>query len=105
MSNPDLHRSILASAGFAEGNGEPLPFDSPFNPFYVPTVFGAAGVLLVFFATVYYYRADIRKLSFSFELVVSVVSLPFFGFLFGAALPFLISTVVWWYRGPSNPAL
>ena len=105
MSNPGLLRSIFSAAGFAEGNGEPFPFFSPFNPFGMPIVFGAVGALLVFFATAYFYRADIRKLSLSFELVVSIVSLPFFGFLFGAALPSLINAVVWWYRGPSNPAL
>ncbi len=105
MSNSGVHRSIFAASGFAEGDGELLPFFSPFNPFAVPILFGAVGALLVFFATVYFYRADIRKLSLSFELVVSVVSLPFFGFLFGAAMPFLISAVVWWYRGPPNLAL
>jgi len=93
-----LLQSIFAAAGIADiaakSNGEPLPFDNPFNPFYVPTVFGAVGALLVFFATVYYYRADIRKLSFSVELVVSIISLPIFGFLFGAALPYLIIAVV-----------
>jgi hypothetical protein len=75
---------------FAESGGE-----LSFNPFAGMILYGSVVAGLAFSVTLFLYWKHLRKLAFSGEMVVCLISSIVFGFLIGAMIEAAISTVFW----------
>lgn len=80
--------TLFAAAGFAESNG-----DLTFNPFGGMFLCGGIISVLAFLTTLFLFRENLRKLTFSGEIVAYLISSIVFGFLFGAMISTAFATV------------